>query len=439
MKRFITLIVFVASVLPLRGEAEDVIRKGEMLNLERCVEIALVKNPSIIAARNTVDVSESRVGQAKSNYYPQINWTSGYSRISPATSRSFSTSGAVTTGSSGSSSSAFDEYTSGATLSQNIYDFGRTSSQVKIQSLNFDSSRSDLRNITDQVIFTVRQAYYGVVQAKYNRMVVEDTVKQTQQHLEQAKGFFDVGTKPKFDVIKAEVDVSNAKLNLIRAENDLRIAVVNLNNAMGVPEAPEYTLYENMSFEKYEITFEDALAKAYENRPDVKSVVAKRQAAETSVESAKTNYYPFLTGNASYNWAGGRIDQMENGWSVGAALSFPLFSGFLTKYQVEEAKANLNVLRANEESLRQTVFLEVQQAYLNLRAAEEAIPTAKLGVEQARENFEIANGRYAAGVGNPIEVTDAEVLLANARLAHIQALYADKVAQASLEKAMGIR
>ena len=85
------------------------------------------------------------------------------------------------------------------------------------------------------------------------------------------------------------------------------------------------------------------------------------------------------------------------------------------------------------------MFLEVQQAYLTLRAAEEAIPTAKLGVEQAQENLDIANGRYAAGVGNPIEVTDAEVSLANARLAHIQTLYADKVAQANLEKAMGMR
>jgi outer membrane protein TolC len=240
-------------------------------------------------------------------------------------------------------------------------------------------------------------------------------------------------------VIKAEVDVSTAKLNLIKAENDFRIAVVNLNNTMGIPEAPEYTLSEDLSFEKYGITFEEALARAYENRPDMKSIVAKRQASEVSVDSAMTGYYPFLTGNASYNWAGGRPDQIDHGWSVGAVISVPIFSGFLTKYQVEEAKANLNVLRANEESLRQTVFLEVQQAYLILRAAEEAIPTAKLGVEQAQENLDIANGRYTAGVGNPIEVTDAEVSLASARLAHIQTLYADKVAQAGLEKAMGTR
>jgi outer membrane protein TolC len=415
-------------IIPFDSYAEELIKKGDFLTLERCIEIALKKQPNIIAALNNVNASESRVGQAKANYYPQINWSSSYNRISSASGRF----GSPSTGES------FDEYSTGFNLSQLIYDFGKTPTQVKIQNLNLDSSRSDLRNTTDQIIFTVKQAYYGVIQAKYNMIVAEDTVKQTKQHLEQAKGFYSVGTKPKFDVTKADVDLSSAKLNLIRNENAFRISIVNLNNAMGIPDTPEYTIDENMSFAKYEITLEDALTKAYQNRPDLKSLVSKRQAAERSIALAKTGYYPVLNGNAGYNWSGEQFP-LEDVWNIGATLSFPIFSGFLTKYQVEEAKANLNVLKANEESLKQIIFLEVQESFLTLRAAEDAIPTAKLGVGQAQENLDIANGRYAAGVGNPIEVTDAEVGLANARTSYIQALYADKVAQASLEKAMGIR
>jgi outer membrane protein len=430
MKRFVSLIILLAAAAaPLRGEADDTIRKGEQLNLKRCIEIALMKNPAIVAAKGTVNVNASRIGQAKSNYFPQVDGTANVSRTSVGPRRSLGFQ---------SGSAIYNSYSAGVSLSQNIYDFGKTAAQVKIQKLNFDSSQSDLENVSEQVILAVKQDYYGVVQAKYNVRVAEDTVKQTQQHLEQAKGFYEVGTAPKFDVTKAEVDVSNAKLNLIKLENDYRISVVNLNNAMGTPSAPEYTLQENLSFGKYEITLEDALVKAYENRPDVKSAIAKRQAGERSIDLAKTGYYPFLTGNAGYNYAGNEFP-LARGWNIGATFSFPIFSGFLTKHQVGEAEANLDVLKANEESLRQTVFLEVQQAYLTLRAAEEAIPTAKLGVDQAQENMDIANGRYAAGVGNPIEVTDAEVSLANARLAYIQALYADKVAQANLEKAMGTK
>jgi outer membrane protein TolC len=81
----------------------------------------------------------------------------------------------------------------------------------------------------------------------------------------------------------------------------------------------------------------------------------------------------------------------------------------------------------------------VKQAYLNLREAEERVPASQLTVKQAEENFDIATGRYAAGVGNPIEITDASVRLSSAKLGYIQALFDDKIAQASLEKAMGVR
>ncbi|HRR39907.1 MAG TPA: TolC family protein, partial [Syntrophales bacterium] len=97
------------------------------------------------------------------------------------------------------------------------------------------------------------------------------------------------------------------------------------------------------------------------------------------------------------------------------------------------------VLKANEETLRQSIFLEVQQAWLNLQLARDQISAAELTVRQASENLDLANGRYAAGVGNPIEVTDSLVALANARMAHVAALYNYKIAQASMEKAMGVR
>lgn len=426
MKKIIPILLLL--FIPFRAVAEDIIRKGETLNLQRCIEISLLRQPNIIAAKSTVDASRSRVGQSQANYYPQINLTSGYSRTSPVSFDS---------GVSG-SSGLFDQYTSSVSLNQNIYDFGKTSSQVQIQKMNLDSSASDLENVSQQTIFNVKLAYYGVIQAKYNRIVAEDTVKSTGLHLEQAKGFYEVGIRPKFDVTKSEVDLSNARLNLIRAENAFRIAVATLNNAMGFPEAPDYEIDDNLYFEKYEMTFEDALDNAYHKRPDLASLVSKRQASEKSIELAKTGYYPALTGNAGYNWGGEKFSQ-NDGWNAGVTLSFPLFSGYLTQYQVEEAQANLKILMANEESIKQSIYLEIQQAYLTLRAAEEAIPTAKLGVDQARENLDIANGRYAAGVGNPIEVTDAEVSLVNARTSYIQALYADKVAQASLEKAMGAR
>jgi outer membrane protein TolC len=437
MKRIISFTLLLLFIVPFKADAEDIIRKDELLTLQRCVEIALKKHPTIVAAQNNVSANQSRVFEAKSNYYPQIAATAGYTKVKPLTG-----SQAVSTGTSGTgfstSGATFDQYSGSLTLSQNIYDFGKTSSQVDIQKFLLDSSRSDLETTVEQVLFNVKQAYYGVLQTKRNSDVAQDTVKQFQLHLDQAKGFYEVGTRPKFDVTKAEVDLSNSKLNLIKAENNVKVAKVTLNNAMGVPDAPDYTTEDNLAFQKYEITFAQAVETAYKNRPDLQSIVSKRMSFERSVDFAKTGYYPALTGNAAYNRAGSSFP-LDEGWSAGVALTFPIFSGFLTKNQVEEAKANLGVARANEETLKQSILLDVQQAYLNLMVAEESISNTELTAKQATENLEIANGRYAAGVGNPIEVADAEVLLANARTAYNQALYDYKVARASLEKAMGVR
>lgn len=407
-----------------------IIGQGELLTLQRAVEIAVMRQPNIIAARSAVAVNESRVGQARANYYPQVSASSGYSRIKPVTS----TTGRLTSG----TGSAFDSYTGSVALSQNIFDFGRTASQVDIQKLNTRASRSDLENTTEQIVLAVKQAYYSVLQASRNRAVAEESVGQFAQHLEQARGFYEVGTKSKFDVTRAEVDLSNARLNLIRADNTLKLAVVNLNNAMGVPDAPRYTLEDTLAFKRYGVALDEAVAKAFANRPDLHAITVRKRAAEENIELAGKNYYPTLTGNAGYNWGGSKFP-LEEGWTVGALVNLPVFNGFLTRSQVSEAKANLNVVRANEDLLRQDVLLDVQQSYLNLKEAETRIPTAELAVRQATENLEIANGRYAAGVGNPIEVTDAQVAYSNAKFTYIQALSDYKVAQAALERAMGAR
>ncbi|MBA4348612.1 MAG: TolC family protein [Thermodesulfovibrio sp.] len=430
MRNILSLILFLTVIVPFQADGDEIIKKDETLTLRQCIDIAMKLHPNIIAAKNSIAASESRVGQAEANYFPQIGASSGYSRISPVSS--------LTSNSSSTSDQAYDQYTSSVTLSQTLFDFGKTPTQVRIQNLNLNSSRADFRNSLEQITFNVKQAYYGVLQAKRSRDVAAETVTQFQQHLEQAKGFYEVGLKPKFDVTKAEVDLSNSKLNLIKAENALKIAKVVLNNTVGLTDAPEYKIEDNLVYEKQTITLENALALAFKNRPDLHSLQLKTKASEESIELAKKGYFPVLTGSAAYNWAAQKFP-LEHGWNAGVTITLPIFSGYLTKHQVEESRANLNIAKANEDVLRQQIIFDLQQAYLKLREAEERIPTAELAVTQATENLDIANGRYEAGVGNPIEVTDAQISYINAKTSYIQALYDYKVAQASLDKAMGVK
>lgn len=411
---------------PFQARAEGIM-PGESLTLNRAVQIALKNQPSIMAGAASVRANEARIGQARSNYYPQLAASGNYTRSStPAGGNGFS------------GNNTSDHYTSNVSLNQNVYDFGRTSSRVAIQKLNTQSARSDLQDTVDQVVFNAKQAYYNLLETERAQVVARETIVQFERHLDQARGFFEVGTKPKFDVTKAEVDLSNARLNLIKAENTVSLARVALNNAIGLPDAPPYSLQDTLSYVKYELPFEEAIKKAESQRADLQSLRFRESASKESISLAKKGYLPDLSGGAGYTFAGSGFP-LDEGWNYGLTLSIPIFTGFLTKYQVAEAQANADTLRSDEQTLRQDILLQVQRGYIVLREAVESIHTAELAIRQAKENLDLANGRYEAGVGSPIEVTDAVVAHSDAQLAYSRSLYAYKIAQATIERAIGER
>lgn len=402
------------------------ISEGELLTLDRVVAITRQNQPAILAARGNVNASQSRVGQARAPYYPQINGSASYDRLSPEGTFYGTTD-----------DTAYNRLATGIRADQMLYDFGKTTTQVEIRKTSLEAARSDLNAADDQAVFNAKLAYYSMLKVARDKEVALGTVKQFEQHLEQAKGFFDAGVKPKYDVTKAEVDLSSARLVQIQVTNNLRLARVVLNNAMGLPDAPDYLLEDNLTFVPYTLPFDQALGLALKNRPDLMALMLKKQAAQQSIDLARKGDAPYLSGNAGAAYSG-NADTMDEGWSVGVALTVPIFNGHLTRHQIGEAQANADILAADETLLRQTLHKDVQQSYLNLQEAEERISVTKLATQQAEENSRIASGRYNAGVGSPVEVTDADTLLVQAKANHIQALYDYRMAQTSIEQAIGI-
>ncbi len=407
--------------------AAPTISEGEILTIARVVAITRQNQPAILAARGNVHASRSRVGQAKAAYYPQINGAASYDRLSPAgTISTYNFSG------------VFNELSIGIQGDQMLYDFGKTATQVEIRKTGLDSARADLNAADDRSVFNAKVAYYDILKIARNKVVATETVKQFEQHLAQAKGFFEAGVKPKYDVTKAEVDLSHAKLMQIQVENNLRLARVILNNAMGLPMAPDYQLEDTLTSVKFTLPYEQALCMAMDHRPDLKALILQKKAAGQSIDLARKGYAPYLSGNASGTYSGPDLNTLDKGWSVGVALSVPIFNGHLTRHQIDEAKANADILDANVTTLQQTIHKEVEQSYLNLREADERIATTKLTIQQAMENSQIATGRYNAGVGSPVEVTDADILLVQAKADYNQALYDYRIAQTSIEQSIGV-
>ena len=409
------------------AQATELIAKGDVLTLQQCIEIALKNHPNINAATSNVRITDSKIGQARAGYYPQLTLQSGYQRIGPPLTSIINPD-------------PYNQYSNTLSLSQTIFDFGKTYNQVQIQSLGKESSQADLQDVSGQVILGVKQSYYGYLQAKKSQDVAMETVNQFQQHYEIAKVFFETGKTSKIDVTSAEVNLSNAKINLLKAENARRIARITLTNAMGIMNAPEYEIKDDLDYRPCEVSMDEALQNAYKNRPDLLSTLKKKEGLEKTIYLSQKGYLPVLAGSAAYGYTGNEfLADKDKAWSVGVTLTFPLFTGLSTKYQIDEANANLDVLKANEDSLMQTVYLQVESAHLSLKEAAERISAGKIIVKQAEETLELAKGRYAAGVGSSIEITDAMITLNNAKMTYITALADYSVAQANLEKAMGVQ
>ena len=428
---FFLLIAAFPGVAPAQ---EGLPPKGKPLNLEQCVDLALKYQPLLQASQASIAAQKARVEQALAAYYPQINFNSTYS----TSTNNFTTLGGAVR-SAGNSGSFIDIFSMGPTLNQLIYDFGRTANTVKINRENRSASEQDLQTTIQTVVLNVKQTYYGVLQALALIKVAEDTLDQNQKRLEQAKGFYEAGTRPKIEVTNAEVNLANVQLALIRAKNNYQVARATLNNAMGLREDLNFAIEESLEIKPKGIALEEILHSAYARRPEILQIKARQRSQEASVELARSSYYPTLSGNASNLY---RTDRPPRDfvwdWSFGATLTVPIFSGFSTPNQIAEAKANLKNLEAQEETLRQNIRLEAEQAYLSRKEAMERITVTEKTLDQAKENYDLASGRYQVGVGQPLEITDAEVLLANARANHIQALYDFKVAEARIDKAMGL-
>ncbi len=417
---FICVIFSISNVL-----AADLIAKGDVLNLQRCIEIARKIHPSINAAASNIRINESRIGQARSGYYPQLTFQSGYQRIAPSPVTIIYTD-------------PYNQYSNTLSLSQTIFDFGKTYNQVQIQNLGKESSQADLQDISGQVILGVKQAYYGYLQSKMSRDVAAETVNQFQKHYEMAKAFFDTGKSSRIDMTSAEVNLSNAKINLLKGENARRIAKITLTNSMGIMNVPEYEIKDDLDYRPFEVSLEEAMQNAYKNRPDLLSTVKKKEGIEKTIDLNKKGYLPILSGNAAYGYTGNDL-VMDKTWNIGLTLTFPLFTGLSTKYQIDEARASLDVLKANEDLLIQKVYLQVESAYLSINEAAERIAAGKMIVKQAQETVELAKGRYAAGVGSSIEITDAMITLNNAKMTYITALSDYAMGQANLERAIGVQ
>ena len=412
----------------INSQIEYTDMNGEV-TLADCIRLAITHHPAIMSAISNADIYKSRVGQAWSNYFPTISAGVNYSR-----NDMFMTMAGSYARMMAQKYNMFYVPTISANLL--LFDFGKTKAMADSAKRNYEASRYDAETSIESVIYNVKVAYYNLVFAEIQQTVYEDTVKDFELQLKQARAQYEIGKKAKIDVTTAEYNMGNAKVNLIKAKNTKELAAAQLANAAGIPELENVILKDKLNTKKYDVNFDDLLNTAEESRPALLSAKKLMDAAELNVRSAKRAFTPDLSAFGSYNYGGRQIDS-DYGYQFGVQLNYNAFNIMLLKKQVDEATATYKKYVADYEQQKQNVYLEVKSAYISLLNSHDSLDVAKLALQQAKERQYQAFRRYQVGLGDAIEFKDAENSYLNAQLDYYSNLLNYNVNAAELERVIG--
>src|SRR2546425_3590558 len=406
---------------------------GRMLTLEECIAIALEAQPRIQATLADYAAARYRVNQAMAPLLPQLSGLVSATRSNIPT---VTTSGAGANLTTVQTRQFGDTFIAQVQLSQLLFDFGKNLAATDAARKFAEVAVEDVELQRQLISLTVKEAYTNTLFSQRLIRVQAQAVERAELNLRSAKGFFDVGTRPKSDVARAEVDVANARVDLIRARNAYRSAIVALNIAMAIGVDSPTKIVDNLIYEAVTMDRLQLRGDALRQRPEYRQAKLRAAAAEATERQTFRNFFPDISGSGTY---GGSQPQLNETWTLGLTLSWSLFDGGgrIAKYQ--EAKANLEGARARVKSSELDILQNVEQAEIAVEEAQERIQAAQALVASAQENFRLAQGRFDAGVGTILELTDAQLAVTQAQNTEAQALADYRIALARLDRAVGRR
>jgi TolC family type I secretion outer membrane protein len=392
----------------------------QQLTLQDCLSLARENSPKLVQAKTSIEQSQLDVTSAYSSYYPSVNLSSSYRN------------------SAGSSGEWTGSYSTSFGLSCPLYQGGYIRAGVRSARARVKMAEENYRSTEDEVILSVKEAFFGILQKQEQVALAEDVLKRRKEDLVLIKLRYDAGRESSPAVMEAEANLSQAEYDKRQAEDELTLAQIGLNLLVGRPRRAEASI----TYEDRDVKFpslDSLIEEAKTQRPDIRSQKANTDVLEASVTQAKSNYFPKISLSSSYGLRGSELFDQQGDWSVGISLSLPIFEGFSRKVKVKESTLSLKEQDAKIVEIEQQIEEEIEQAYSNWELAEKVIEVNDKTLQAAREMYQLTKLQYEQGLTSYFFLQQKESDLTNAENRYVNVLYNLRVAIARLEKAWGRR
>lgn len=416
------------------------------LNLQEAMERAFNTNPAISIAGYNVQSAKAGLDAARSSHLLSITanhqsqrgglnddvYVPRHFEFDPATGGNKIVGGYY-------AEKIQEKHSNSVTATLPIYTGGKIRGTVRQAKANYMAVVEGKQKAYNDMRATVTTGYCDLLQAGNMQQLGRESVQRLEDHLKNVKAQYDVGVVAKADVLRSQVELSNAQQSLIQAENAYQVAEANLNRIVGLPMDTTLKLDNILTYSEYTEDMAYCLDYASKYRPELEQARQGVEAAKGALMVARSGHMPQIGASATQSWSDSEWPGDENGeWGVGVSVSLNVFDSGVTWSKINGAKADL---AAAEETYRDTVTavdLDVRNSYLSMREAEKRIQTTQTAVSLAEEDYRIAQVRYMAGVGTNTDVLDAQVALTQAKTNYLQAMYDYNTSKIELENAIGV-
>ncbi|MDO4219046.1 MAG: TolC family protein [Synergistaceae bacterium] len=406
---------------------------AESLTLEECISRAIGKNPELLQAKANMDATEAQKAVAGISRRFKLDGSASFKFSNNVDTNALMEQNKRTAGGTRVALSA----------QQLVFDGGKSHLQLSIASKNALAAEKTYEEMKNQIIANVRDAYYNLNKATREKAVEQTRYNNYKDRLSLAQNFFNVGSKAKIEVTKAEADLAKAKLGLVSANTNEKKNQATLAAAIGDPLLDVTAAQDALELEKWKIDMESAVSKAMENRQEIKAQEIKVASAETNLLLKRKGHMPEIYLTAGLDSSGKPFSESNSklegndAWRIGANLNVPILDGSKTLSESRVAKAQVAAEKAALDKIKNEVALEVRTAWVALEQSEEAVTAAREQERFAKDTHSLAKIRYKAGASDYLEFSDAIEGLSEAQKNVINSLYNCKNSVVILKKAMG--
>ncbi|MBJ6107475.1 TolC family protein [Hymenobacter sp. BT523] len=406
---------------------------SDSLTLGATVQAVLDANPGITNLTELSNAATSRLSQSQSGFLPQITGTATYTRIDPVVKLPFNGETLQF--------APNNNYDFHLTAQYLLLDFGKNAATVKVAESQVQTAQDNITVARRDLAFNAAQVYYNILFMRESIRVQNQQIASLQAHRNEMEKRVQGGVSTRFDVTTTDVRITQAQNTKLDLENQLRNQQVQLARLLHKPAQADIPVKGRLTYEPQAVDMATELAKATENRPEVKLARDAEKTAELQAKLIEKSDLPSLGVGAQVGGKNGYILPDINRIrfnTVGVVqLSVPIYDGGRNKKQRVEAAANSRAALARTQDTQEQIRADVRQAVNNMEFSQARLANAEQQVAQASDALTRAQGRYRYGVGQNLDVLDAETQLAQARLARAQAMYNYTLGQYQLRRATG--